>query len=336
MRSRITTWPTSCSHSAGSRAHRASQAAPIWGRLRFARSPFSMPLWYGCVGKQTPRKDGAMTTLVKCLSRSLLVTAACALGAAAPAQGITRKTGTSELLISKPAHSAPNADASIVRGVSDHTPIYGAPTVLPITGRFDNQQQWLRVGLWGRPNGTTGWITADGTRLGTTPWVLTVSLSARIVKVYHFGRLVRRIKAVVGSPATPTPTGRFFIVEKVPQPLGSDIGPWALALNGYSNVLTQFGGGPGQIAIHGVGTLGAHPGEAASFGCIRVSTPNLYWLAHHLSAGVTVTINRGSFAARAASAEAMPPMFLQMAVGSVSNPIAAVFGSLFGPFSAAE
>jgi len=273
-----------------------------------------------------------MTKLVKPLSRSLLVTAACALGLAAPAQGIPRKTGTSELLISKLAHSAPNAGSSVIRGVSDHTPIYGAPTVLPILHR---QQEWLKVGLWGRPNGTTGWITAGGTRQSATPWVLTVSLSARAVKVYHFGRLVRRMRAVVGSPATPTPTGRFFIVEKVPQPSGSAIGPWALALNGYSNVLTQFGGGPGQIAIHGVGFLGARPSEAASFGCIRVSTSNLYWLAHHLSAGVTVTINRGSFVARVASTVPMDPMLSQMLMGAASD-IVSVFGPLFSPFSVDE
>jgi hypothetical protein len=273
-----------------------------------------------------------MNKLVRCLSSSLLVTAVCALGLAAPAQGIPRKTGTSELLISKLAHSAPNPRARVIRGVSDHTPIYGAPTVLPI---LHKQREWLKVELWGRPNGTTGWITAGATRQSATPWVLTVSLSARMVKVYHFGRLVRRIRAVVGSPVTPTPTGRFFITEKVPQPAGSAIGPWALALNGYSNVLTQFGGGPGQIAIHGIGFLGARPGEAASHGCIRVSTSNLYWLAHHLSAGVTVTINRGSFVARAASAQAMDPILSQMIMGAASS-VASVFISPFSPFAVDE
>jgi lipoprotein-anchoring transpeptidase ErfK/SrfK len=267
-------------------------------------------------------------TILKSSLLSLLTAASLSTAFSTSAMAVPAHTRTAELLTSKLAHSAPSGSAQVTRGVSDHTPIYGAPTTLPVLG--ETGSGWLHVSLLGRPNGTTGWITSSATRSGTTAWVVRVSIPTRTVKVYRFGRLKRTMKAVIGSSITPTPTGHFFIVEKVPQPAGSSIGSWALALNGYSNVLHQFGGGPGQIAIHGIGDLGASPGEAASHGCVRVSAQNLLWLARHLSAGVTVTITGSHRAtASAASYEAGEPTLIPDAMDSVfSNP--------FNPFAATE
>lgn len=245
--------------------------------------------------------------------------------ASAQANIIPKATETASLLIPKSAHINPVTNSQVIRQISDHTPIYGTPAVLPIINELNSSQGWLKVELWERPNGSTGWITSAGTRFGRDPWVVRVSLNSRLMKVYHFGHLTRTISVVVGSPMTPTPTGNFFIVEKVPQPSGSDIGPWALALNGYSNVLHQFGGGPGQIAIHGVGTLAGHPGEAASSGCLRVSTTSLYWLAHHLSAGTTVDITQGNTARIASFSTVIPSLFTE-------NNMRSIFGEMFSPF----
>jgi len=141
------------------------------------------------------------------------------------------------------------------------------------------------------------------------------------------------MKAVIGSPETPTPTGHFFIVEKVPQPNGSSIGPWALALNGYSNVLHQFGGGPGQIAIHGIGNLGASPGEAASHGCIRLTTANLDWLARRVSSGVTVAISGPSAVTAKASYMPAEPATVSLTIKSAENNMAEnIFSNPFSPF----
>ena len=46
---------------------------------------------------------------------------------------------------------------------------------------------------------------------------------------------------------------------------GAAGGPFALALSARSDVLKQFGGGPGQIAMHGVANLGGTPGTAVSW-----------------------------------------------------------------------
>jgi len=52
----------------------------------------------------------------------------------------------------------------------------------------------------------------------------------------------------------------------------------------------QFAGAPGQIALHGIDNVGGVPGTAASHGCMRLSTPDISWLAHRIGPGTPVTI----------------------------------------------
>ena len=83
---------------------------------------------------------------------------------------------------------------------------------------------------------------------------------------------MRRFSAVVGNPSTPTPRGRFFIEEALALAPGAHGGPYALATSARSNVLQEFEGGPGQIALHGTDGLSGALGTAVSHGCIRLST----------------------------------------------------------------
>lgn len=75
-------------------------------------------------------------------------------------------------------------------------------------------------------------------------------------------------------------------------PAGAPGGPFALALSARSNVLQEFAGGPGQIAIHGIENLGGPMGAAISHGCIRVRNRDSRWLALRLGSGTPVTIRR--------------------------------------------
>jgi L,D-transpeptidase catalytic domain len=149
-------------------------------------------------------------------------------------------------------------------------------------------RQWLDVRLPIRPNTASGWIDADYAELSTTPWRVVVHTVARTVSVYKAGRMLRRFPAVVGKPSTPTPHGLFAIYEKVhePDPTGF-LGPWALHLTAHSNVLLNFGGGPGRVAMHGRdGASLLDPlGTADSHGCIRLLSANIIWMAGVLSQG---------------------------------------------------
>ncbi|HMJ97627.1 MAG TPA: L,D-transpeptidase [Thermoleophilaceae bacterium] len=117
-----------------------------------------------------------------------------------------------------------------------------------------------------------------------------MSTSARRLRVYRRGRAVQTFAAIVGKASTPTPHGHFFVEESIRMLPGSVGGPFALALSARSNVLQEFDGGPGQIAIHGVANLGGTPGTAVSHGCVRLDNRSIGWLAARIAPGTPVTI----------------------------------------------
>ncbi len=170
----------------------------------------------------------------------------------------------------------------------------GANQLLVLGSRHDSKgRTWLHVLLPVRPNGSTGWIPRDRTVIGSTTWRIVVSTGQRKVRVYRSGRLVRTFLAVVGAPGTPTPYGHYAIYEKIAQrDPNSIIGPWALHLTAFSNVLDNFGGGPGRVAIHGRNGayLIAPLGSAASHGCIRVEDSEVGFLARVTISGTPVNI----------------------------------------------
>ncbi len=68
--------------------------------------------------------------------------------------------------------------------------------------------------------------------------------------------------------------------------------PFALALSGRSNVLQEFAGGPGQIALHGLSNVGGTLGTAVSHGCVRLGNGAMRWLVARIGPGTPVTITR--------------------------------------------
>jgi hypothetical protein len=196
------------------------------------------------------------------------------------------------LLHNKVVRSAPLVGATRTAVVSAHRPLTGVRTVLPVLGRHTELfgPTWIEVRLPGRPNSSVGWITAADTLPSWTPWRLSVDLATRVLTVWNRGRVVRRFRAVIGKPSTPTPTGRFFIEEGLSLSATASGAPFALASSARSSVLQDFDGGPGQIAIHGRGGLVGALGTASSHGCIRLNTPDVTWLALRIGAGVPLNI----------------------------------------------
>jgi lipoprotein-anchoring transpeptidase ErfK/SrfK len=152
------------------------------------------------------------------------------------------------------------------------------------------QGQWLQVKVPTRPNGRTGWVKASDVALYQHDYAIVVTLSARSLVVYKGGKEFMRETVAIGRDKYPTPTGSFFIRElaKPGNPRGA-YGPWAFGLSGYSNVLTKFGRGDGQIGIHGTNAPNAL-GTKASHGCIRVRNESITKLAKTLPQGVPVEI----------------------------------------------
>jgi len=101
-----------------------------------------------------------------------------------------------------------------------------------------------------------------------------VDLSDRRVTLYRDGRRVLSATAAIGSSATPTPVGRFYVNQRlIPTDKSGPFGPGAVGISAFSEVLTGWTQG-GPIAIHGTNTPSSI-GHAVSNGCIRLPNATL-------------------------------------------------------------
>jgi lipoprotein-anchoring transpeptidase ErfK/SrfK len=209
-----------------------------------------------------------------------------------PARPSATLSSTAKIMIATNVFSQPGKHIKL--RLPTHAAWGGGPHVLLVLdSRMYKGKAWLRVALPDRPNGSSGWIREDFVRLSTTRWRITINREAHVVTVYRDGRKQRSFKAVIGRPATPTPRGLYAIYEKLAQaePKGF-LGPWALHLTAFSDVLFNYGGGPGRVAIHGRdGASLADPlGSSASHGCVRVDDVNILWMARVIPLGTPVLI----------------------------------------------
>ena len=154
--------------------------------------------------------------------------------------------------------------------------------------------EWLRVLLPDRPNGRSAWINARRMRLSRTKHRVEIDLSERRVTVLRAGRVARRFRAVVGGErdAHAARAVRDLRAARQPDP-HRFLGPYALHLTAHSDVLDDYGGGPGRVALHGRdGSSLLDPlGAAASHGCVRVDNAAIRSLARLLRPGVPVAIS---------------------------------------------
>lgn len=179
-------------------------------------------------------------------------------------------------------HAAP--DGPVTQTLTNPQPS-GAPLVFLVAG---TQGAWLQVHLAQRPNGSTGWIKADTVTLSTLEYSLVVSTEQRTLQLLKNGVPVKTFTVATGTGGTPTPHGSFYLTELL-APTNAGYGPFAFGLSAFSDALSSFGGGPGQIGLHGTDDA-ASIGTAASHGCIRLSNPDITELAGLLPLGTPITI----------------------------------------------
>lgn len=150
---------------------------------------------------------------------------------------------------------------------------------------------WLRVYLPVRPNHSTAWIRESAVKLRYDAYRVDVLLHRHRLLLWRRGRLISRQVIGVGKVATPTPPGVYYVIQlfRLTDP-GGPFGPYALGLSAYSNVLRSFGGGPGQVALHGTNDPGSI-GSNVSHGCIHLRNPEVTKLAHLLPLGTPVQIS---------------------------------------------
>jgi lipoprotein-anchoring transpeptidase ErfK/SrfK len=191
-----------------------------------------------------------------------------------------------------PAIPRKNLNSAGVRVVDggyeyDNPTYYKNPLVFQV---LEQQGAWLKVLLPARPNHQTGWVETKDVTLSFTNYRVQLDLSTYTVRVFQDDSMVFEAQSVIGLDRTKTPTGHFYITEKIPQnPTTGIYGTWVVATNGYSDSIDLFNGGLPVIAFHGTNEPKLI-GTKASNGCVRMSNDSINWIAERLPAGTPIDI----------------------------------------------
>jgi L,D-transpeptidase catalytic domain len=166
---------------------------------------------------------------------------------------------------------------------------FGSPQTLAVAFK---KGRWLAVRSPALGNRRVGWVDARAVALHLLRRraFLEVDLSRRELLVRQPRRVVRRISVAIGAPDTPTPSGEFYVTDKL---RGAEFGPYygccILALSGRQPNLPRGWSGGDRLAIHGSPTTTW--GHAVSNGCLHANEPDLRYLMKIVPLGTRVVIH---------------------------------------------
>ncbi|MEI7624706.1 MAG: L,D-transpeptidase/peptidoglycan binding protein [Actinomycetota bacterium] len=130
------------------------------------------------------------------------------------------------------------------------------------------------------------------------PYLITVDRSTYQLRLFRDLKLVKTFMVAVGAPQYPTPTGLFYIQDKVVDPVWSvPNAPWAAELAGTTvaggtaaNPLkSRWMGIADGAGIHGTDNTGSL-GSAASHGCVRMAVGDVIELYDEVPVGTPIYI----------------------------------------------
>jgi lipoprotein-anchoring transpeptidase ErfK/SrfK len=166
---------------------------------------------------------------------------------------------------------------------------YGAPTVAWVRHLSDDGRHGL-VDVPYVAHRAQGWIALRSLSTSFTRISVEADLSEHRITVRRGDDVLFRAPAATGAPASPTPTGRYFVTDRVPFPAGSSLGTFAFGISGIQPRLPAGWSGGDQLAIHGTNSPWSI-GRSASAGCLRVSEQVLSRLKSLLRLGTPVVIH---------------------------------------------
>jgi hypothetical protein len=179
---------------------------------------------------------------------------------------------------------APSAGGRIVVEVATLTP-EGTANLVLVTGPTRSADAlWVPV----RAPGGSGWARRDA--LGGYESVdtrLLVDTRAFTATLLRANRVVFRARIGVGTPNAPTPTGSFYVRNRLTRYRSAFYGPVAFGTSARST-LTDWPAG-GFVGIHGTSRPELLPGRV-SHGCIRMRNGDILALARLMPVGTPVEI----------------------------------------------
>ncbi|WP_297080845.1 L,D-transpeptidase [uncultured Demequina sp.] len=183
----------------------------------------------------------------------------------APGEMVVQTTGAPIAIFANAGDQEPSGELS-------EWSLYGSPTTLL---GFDSVEidgaMWIEVEGIGAPNHERSWVRADDVTVTSTDMAIHIYLDERELELVDGAEVVLTSAVVIGADESPTPLGTFWVTDPLDFSTNDTgvYGAYALGLNGFSEVLEEFNGGPPQIAVHGTNQPDL-VGQAVSNGCIRV------------------------------------------------------------------
>jgi lipoprotein-anchoring transpeptidase ErfK/SrfK len=180
--------------------------------------------------------------------------------------------------------AAPSAAARIVGRVTPSTPERTENIVLVTGATRVSGRLWVPI----EAAGTSGWAPRDALggyeSVDTRLLVDTEELTATLLRG---GNVVFSAPIGVGTSAAPTPTGSFYVRNRLTRYRSTFYGPVAFGTSARST-LTDWPAG-GFVGIHGTSRPDLLPGRV-SHGCIRMRNADILELARLMPVGTPLEI----------------------------------------------
>ena len=161
---------------------------------------------------------------------------------------------------------------------------FGSRTTFAVTGI---RGRWAEVISPLLANDERGFVRRSEVKLSRVRVALDVDLSARRLRVWRGGVILRRLEVAVGAAGSPTPIGRFAVTDQLTGFNTAAYGCCILALSGHQTNLPSGWTGGDRLAIHGGGGIGS----AVSSGCLHAGEAALRWLLRRVPLGTQVVIH---------------------------------------------
>jgi lipoprotein-anchoring transpeptidase ErfK/SrfK len=185
--------------------------------------------------------------------------------------------------------SGPSRGAAVVAELTRSTQEGTTNVVLVLAQTRRTHEDWVHIRLPILPNNRTAWVPRRV--LGGYEFVhtrLVVDKKRFTATLLSDGRAVFRARVGVGRPESPTPSGEFYIRDKLSGFGNPFYGPVAYGTSARSAVLTDWPGG-GFVGLHGTNEPALIPGRI-SHGCIRMRNEDIVRLSRLMPVGTPLTI----------------------------------------------
>ena len=174
--------------------------------------------------------------------------------------------------------------SSRVLAVAPRTTEFGSRTTFAVTGI---RGRWAEVISPLLTNDVRGFVRRSVVKLSRVRVAIDVDLSARRLRVWRGGVVLRRVEVAVGAAGSPTPIGRFAVTDQLTGFNTAAYGCCILALSGHQTDLPSGWTGGDRLAIHGGGGIGS----SVSSGCLHAGESDLRWLLRRIPLGTQVVIH---------------------------------------------